>query len=95
MCSSDLPAADFDPFVFRSQDSIAAAGSHDHRAAVGVLERLGARPVEARWVESDKYVTAAGVSAGIDMARVALTTGDPLNNPEAKSVAMELALSAR
>ena len=34
-------------------------------------------------------------AAGIDMARVALTTGDPLNNPEAKSVAMELALSAR
>ena len=31
----------------------------------------------------------------VDMARVALTTGDPLNNPEAKSVAMELALSAR
>jgi hypothetical protein len=29
------------------------------------------------------------------MARVALTTGDPLNNPEAKNVALELALSAR
>ena len=34
-------------------------------------------------------------AAGIDMTRVALTTGDPLNNPEAKNVAMELALSAR
>ena len=39
-----------------------------HWGALHVLERLGARPVEARWVESDKYVTAAGVSAGIDMA---------------------------
>ena len=34
-------------------------------------------------------------TAGIDVARVTLTTGDPLNNPEAKNVAMELALSAR
>lgn len=39
-----------------------------HWSALGVLERLGAIPVEERWVESDKYITAAGVSAGIDMA---------------------------
>lgn len=34
-------------------------------------------------------------AAGIDVARVALTSGDPLNNPEAKTVALELALSTR
>lgn len=39
-----------------------------HWSAMHVLERLGAIPVEQRCVESDKYVTAAGVSAGIDMA---------------------------
>ena len=39
-----------------------------HWGALHVLERLGAIPVEQRWFESDKYVTAAGVSAGIDMA---------------------------
>jgi hypothetical protein len=31
----------------------------------------------------------------LDVTRVSLTTGDPLNNPEAKNVTMELALSAR
>lgn len=34
-------------------------------------------------------------TAGIDVARMSLTSGDPLNNPEAKTVALELALSAR
>jgi hypothetical protein len=34
-------------------------------------------------------------AAGVDAARVALTGGDPLNNPEGKNVALELALSAR
>jgi len=37
----------------------------------GVLPRLaefGATPVSKRWVEQDKIITAAGVSAGIDMA---------------------------
>lgn len=37
-----------------------------HWAYVDVLERLGARPVPARWVEDGKYLTTAGVSAGID-----------------------------
>jgi len=35
-----------------------------------MLEELGARPVERRVVEQGKVVTAAGVSAGIDMALV-------------------------
>ena len=37
-----------------------------HWAYVDVLELLGARAVRARWVEDDKYLTTAGVSAGID-----------------------------
>lgn len=37
-----------------------------HWAYVDVLELLGAHPVRARWVEDGKYLTTAGVSAGID-----------------------------
>jgi transcriptional regulator GlxA family with amidase domain len=37
-----------------------------HWAYVDVLEHLGAEPVRARWVEDGKYLTTAGVSAGID-----------------------------
>ena len=37
-----------------------------HWAYVDVLELLGARAVRARWVEDGKYLTTAGVSAGID-----------------------------
>jgi transcriptional regulator GlxA family with amidase domain len=37
-----------------------------HWAYVDVLENLGVDVVRARWVEDDKYVTTAGVSAGID-----------------------------
>ena len=36
--------------------------------ALGQLERYGATPVAERVVFDDKYVTAAGVSSGIDMA---------------------------
>jgi transcriptional regulator GlxA family with amidase domain len=32
------------------------------------LRQFGAEPVTERWVEDGKYLTAAGVSAGIDMA---------------------------
>jgi putative intracellular protease/amidase len=39
-----------------------------HWIARPMLEELGARPVERRVVEQGKVVTAAGVSAGIDMA---------------------------
>ncbi|MEU4035105.1 DJ-1/PfpI family protein [Streptomyces collinus] len=38
-----------------------------HWLALDQLERLGARPAEERVVFDGKYVTAAGVSAGIDM----------------------------
>jgi transcriptional regulator GlxA family with amidase domain len=53
---------------------LAAAGLLDGRRATShwlFLERLrelGADPVGGRFVEDGKYVTAAGVSAGIDMA---------------------------
>jgi transcriptional regulator GlxA family with amidase domain len=39
-----------------------------HWACYKVLEQLGARYVRRRWVEDGKFITAAGVSAGIDMA---------------------------
>jgi putative intracellular protease/amidase len=39
-----------------------------HWLAMDELKRLGAVPVTERVVEEGKYVTAAGVSAGIDMA---------------------------
>jgi transcriptional regulator GlxA family with amidase domain len=37
-----------------------------HWAYVDILEGLGARPVRRRWIEDGKYMTTAGVSAGID-----------------------------
>lgn len=39
-----------------------------HWAYSGLLEKFGARYVQARWVEAGKIITAAGVSAGIDLA---------------------------
>src|SRR5207248_9088796 len=53
---------------------LAAPGSLDgleattHWAAFDLLAEHGARPVERRFVEQGKIITAAGVSAGIDMA---------------------------
>lgn len=39
-----------------------------HWAYAPYLEKLGAKYVRQRWVEDGKIITAAGVSAGIDMA---------------------------
>ncbi len=53
---------------------LAAAGLLDGRAAttywlaLDELGRLGAKPCQRRYVFDGKYVTAAGVSAGLDMA---------------------------
>jgi transcriptional regulator GlxA family with amidase domain len=49
-----------------------------HWLARGTLESLGARPVSQRVVQHGKIITAAGVSAGIDMALrlVQLIQGD-------------------
>jgi transcriptional regulator GlxA family with amidase domain len=41
-----------------------------HWASLDQLAKLGARPVEQRFVIQGKVITAAGVSAGIDMALV-------------------------
>jgi transcriptional regulator GlxA family with amidase domain len=55
---------------------LAAAGVLDgleattHWLYTDLLERFGARPVSRRVVEQGKVITAAGVSAGIDMALV-------------------------
>lgn len=50
-----------------------------HWACMSFLERLGARPVSERWVEDGKFITAAGVSSGIDMALAlaARLSGEP------------------
>jgi putative intracellular protease/amidase len=50
-----------------------------HWMAMDQLEALGARPVHRRVVEQGKVVTAAGVSAGIDMA---LTLAARIAGPE-------------
>jgi transcriptional regulator GlxA family with amidase domain len=39
-----------------------------HWAYYKLLERLGATYLPKRWVEDGKFITSAGVSAGIDMA---------------------------
>jgi transcriptional regulator GlxA family with amidase domain len=39
-----------------------------HWAHYRTLEQLGATYIKRRWVEDGKFITSAGVSAGIDMA---------------------------
>jgi transcriptional regulator GlxA family with amidase domain len=59
-----------------------------HWAALDLLERFGARAVERRVVEQGKVITAAGVSAGIDMA---LVLADRIAGPEVAQ-AIQLAI---
>jgi putative intracellular protease/amidase len=47
---------------------LAGRRATSHWLALGELERLGAEPVSERVVFDGKYVTGAGVAAGIDMA---------------------------
>jgi transcriptional regulator GlxA family with amidase domain len=64
---------------------LAAAGQLEGRQATThwayhrLLERLGATYLPQRWVEDGKFITSAGVSAGIDMALalVARLTDEP------------------
>jgi transcriptional regulator GlxA family with amidase domain len=64
---------------------LAAAGLLEGRQATThwayhrLLERLGATYLPKRWVEDGKFITSAGVSAGIDMALalVARLTDEP------------------
>jgi hypothetical protein len=56
-----------------------AARPTTHWAYHRLLERLGATYLPERWVEDGKFITSAGVSAGIDMALalVARLTDEP------------------
>ncbi|MGH9040011.1 MAG: DJ-1/PfpI family protein [Acidimicrobiia bacterium] len=64
---------------------LAAAGLLEGRKAtthwsfLEALARFGAQPTRGRWVQDGKVITAAGVSAGIDMALalVAQLAGEP------------------
>lgn len=59
-----------------------------HWAHSKVLEQLGATYVRKRWVEDGKYITSAGVSAGIDMALHLL--GRFMGEPVARQVQLGL-----
>jgi putative intracellular protease/amidase len=54
--------------VLAAAGVLAGLEATTHWAAMDLLRRLGAVPVERRVVEQGKVITAAGVSAGIDMA---------------------------
>lgn len=56
--------------VLAAAGLLADTDATTHWMARDVLTRLGARPVADRVVERGKLITAAGVSAGIDMALV-------------------------
>ena len=53
--------------VYAAAGLLAGHQATTHWATLDVLKEFGAEPVKSRVVESGKYVTAAGVSAGIDM----------------------------
>ena len=52
--------------ILASAGLLAGRPAITHWAYVDILELLGAKPVHERWVEDGKFITAAGVSAGID-----------------------------
>ena len=53
--------------VYAAAGLLAGRRATTHWATLDMLREFGAEPVKSRVVESGKYVTAAGVSAGIDM----------------------------
>ena len=79
------PATTWTTSVCTGSLILAAAGllegrpATSHWMALGELEALGAKPTSERVVFDGKYVTAAGVSAGIDMA---LTLLERIGGPE-------------
>lgn len=70
---SNVDSAEFIGSVCTGALILAAAGLLEGRKATThwgwrpELEKFGATYVKQRWVEDGKYITAAGVSAGIDM----------------------------
>jgi transcriptional regulator GlxA family with amidase domain len=52
--------------ILASAGLLAGRPAATHWAYVDVLEHLGAKPIRARWVEEGRFLTTAGVSAGID-----------------------------
>src|SRR5262249_1204174 len=72
------PTAGWTTSVCTGSIYLAAAGILDgqdattHWARAGELERRGAHYIQQRVVECGKVITAAGGSAGIDMARILL-----------------------
>ncbi len=54
--------------VLAAAGLLAGRRATTHWAAADQLDRLGAHYMRERWVEDGKFITAAGVSAGIDMA---------------------------
>ena len=69
-----LKYADFICSVCTGSLLLAAAGllagrpATTHWGCYRILEALGARYTRKRWVQDGKFITSAGVSAGIDMA---------------------------
>ncbi len=53
--------------IFAAAGLLTGKKATTHWARVDVLERYGAIPVAERWVDHGDIITAAGVSAGIDM----------------------------
>ncbi|MEU5865885.1 DJ-1/PfpI family protein [Nonomuraea sp. NPDC047529] len=60
-----------------------------HWAALDGLKEFGAEPVSERVVTQGKIVTAAGVSAGIDMALTLLAQADGVETAQAVQLAIE------
>jgi len=54
--------------VLAAADLLKGRNATTHWAYHSLLERLGASYLPQRWVEDGKFITSAGVSAGIDMA---------------------------
>ena len=57
-------------FLLGAAGILSGVNATTHWAALDRLNRWGAVPVQERIVESGKIITAAGVSAGIDMALI-------------------------
>ncbi|MFF0767887.1 DJ-1/PfpI family protein [Nonomuraea wenchangensis] len=60
-----------------------------HWAALELLRQYGAEPVSERTVVQDKVVTAAGVSAGIDMALTLLARAEDEETAQTVQLAIE------